>query len=213
METTFPFSIVKSESFNRTSLLLFLEVILIDLISNKLVIYILNLSLFPANIKVYNCYMENLFKNLLTAAFVIVIGSTLIFFYFNHLESVENEINLSSNKLINSESYKDKNKVSSYMNNFKDIKSSSSSYLIPLLSSNYFLENNEPEMALKVLDKIPESDSKLINDLIFSLQSRIYAEINMCDKSINRFEKIDSYNSIASDTRTYIGKCLRESVK
>ena len=83
--------------------------------------------------------MENLFKNLLTAAFVIVIGSTLIFFYFNHLESVENEINLSSNKLINSESYKDKNKVSSYMNNFKDIKSSSSSYLIPLLSSNYFL--------------------------------------------------------------------------
>ena len=157
--------------------------------------------------------MENLFKNLLTAAFVIVIGSTLIFFYFNHLESVENEINLSSNKLINSESYKDKNKVSSYMNNFKDIKSSSSSYLIPLLSSNYFLENNEPEMALKVLDKIPESESKLINDLIFSLQSRIYAEINMCDKSINRFEKIDSYNSIASDTRTYIGKCLRESVK
>ena len=43
--------------------------------------------------------MENLFKNLLTAAFVIVIGSTLIFFYFNHLESVENEINLMGLKI------------------------------------------------------------------------------------------------------------------
>ena len=98
------------------------------------------------------------------------------------------------------------------MNNFKDIKSSSSSYLIPLLSSNYFLENNEPEMALKVLDKIPESDSKLINDLIFSLQSRIYAEINMCDKSINRFEKL-TYTPLGCNFFQFFLRCSRNKVK
>tara|TARA_B100000029_G_scaffold516672_1_gene632519 strand:- start:2179 stop:2649 length:471 start_codon:yes stop_codon:yes gene_type:complete len=152
--------------------------------------------------------MENLFKKILMAGLVLVVGSTLVFVYLNHIKAVKIEANLEVNSLIQKETFKNRDEVLSYIKKSESKKYNNSSYLLPLLSSNYFLKINNKETALEILKNISNSESPLINDLAFSLQSRIYAEMDICDKSRDSFKKINSYNSIATDTRTYIGKCL-----
>ena len=59
--------------------------------------------------------MENLFKKILMAGLVLVVGSTLVFVYLNHIKAVKIEANLEVNSLIQKETFKNRDEVLSYI--------------------------------------------------------------------------------------------------
>jgi len=64
--------------------------------------------------------------------------------------------------------------------------------------------------SLKILNNISKPNSDLLNDIIFSLKSKIFANKRMCNQSLQFFQKINSYNSVMLDTKLYLKKCLKE---
>jgi hypothetical protein len=61
-----------------------------------------------------------------------------------------------------------------------------------------------------MLENVAGPESDLLNDLVFSLKSKIYAEKGMCNQSLEAFRKINFYNSITTNTKSYLRRCLKE---
>ena len=153
--------------------------------------------------------MEKFIKRIMILSFIFVGLCGLSLLYFNKLEYKKNERNIIISTLNEEETYKDKEKIYSFIAEFEKIKNNNSSYLLPMLSANYLFELETLDDSLKVLDNISEPSSDLLNDLIFSLKSKIFASKKMCNQSLEFFQKINSYNSVAMDTKLYLKKCLR----
>ena len=158
----------------------------------------------------YNYEVETFIKRLIIGGAVFVFICGLISLYLNDVESKKKKNNIIVNSFIEKEAYKDKDKIVSLLAGSDKVKKYHSSYLLPILSANYLFELGDADNSLAMLENVTNSESDLLNDLIFSLKSKIYAEKGMCNQSLEAFRKINFYNSITTNTKSYLRRCLKE---
>ena len=158
----------------------------------------------------YNYEVETFIKRLIIGGAVFVFICGLISLYLNDVESKKKKNNIIVNSFIEKEASKDKDKIVSLLAGSDKVKKYHSSYLLPILSANYLFELGDADNSLAMLENVTNSESDLLNDLIFSLKSKIYAEKGMCNKSLESFRKINFYNSITTNTKSYLRRCLKE---
>ena len=158
----------------------------------------------------YNYAVEKFIKQIMILSLIFVGLCGLYFVYLNKLENERNERNAIVDIFIKKKAYEDKEKINSFVAEFDKIKDYNSSYLPPMLSANYLFELKALDDSLKILNNISKPNSDLLNDIIFSLKSKIFANKRMCNQSLQFFQKINSYNSVMLDTKLYLKKCLKE---
>ncbi|MBT89750.1 MAG: hypothetical protein CMN79_04585 [Spirochaetales bacterium] len=158
----------------------------------------------------YNYEVETFIKRLVIGGAVFVFICGLISLYLNDIESKRKKNNIVVNSFIEEEVYKDKEKTISLLTGSDKVKKYNSSYLLPVLSANYLFQLEELDGSLIMLENVSEPESDLLNDLIFSLKSKVYAKKGMCNQSLQSFRKISFYNSITTNTKSYLRRCLKE---
>ena len=153
--------------------------------------------------------MDNIIKRLIIFSLLIITVYGLSSYIINNQKTKE----ISNNKIVNSsierkiyESKEDFNDLLKQLN--KSYKSTST---IKLLRANKLIENKMYNESLEVLSDILNTDSIIIKELAYSLETRALVGKGLCDNSIRSFNKIQYHQSIKDISNEEIKNCVNKT--